>query len=79
MSDDRPPDDAVDPADPGPIPELAELRHPPSSTFLERVHNRISRRVLGKNVAQYFWHVPLIVMLEFLEMIFQAAGGKKRG
>ena len=79
MSDERQPGDAglpdPDDIDTGePIRALAELDHPTSSGFLDRVRLKIERRSVGNQFAAFSWHVPKILLLEFLELVFHLFG-----
>ena len=79
MSDARRPDGA-DPPDPEdidtgePIRALAELGQPTTPGFLERVRLKIERRSLGNQFVDFSWHVPKILLLELLDLVFHLFG-----
>jgi hypothetical protein len=66
--------DAIDTGEP--IYLLANLEEPASTGFLERLGRRIERRRLGAEVTGFFWHGPLLVLVEFLKAIFESPNGQ---
>lgn len=57
-----------------PIRELADLRVDVTPGFLDRVRNRVERRVVTTQFLSLAWHVPAALLLEFLNMVFGAFG-----
>lgn len=73
----RPPD--PEPPDTGePIAELADLAHPASRSFFDRVRGRLQRRMVGGHFASLAWHGVAAVLLEFLKLIFGLLGQPDR-
>jgi hypothetical protein len=65
-----PPDDE-DPDTGQPIEVLADLESPTRPGFMDRVRNRIERRSVTSQFLTFSWHLPKVVILEFLEMLFE--------
>ncbi len=61
-----------------PVAELADLEEEPAPTFLARLRRRIQRRVLASDVLEMSWFTPVLVLLEFLEMIFTGLFGPRK-
>ncbi len=75
--DTRPPgEEDVDTGEP--ITELATLAAPIRVGFIGRLHRRIDRRTLANNAITASWHFPILVMLEFVVMIFEVLGFGKQ-
>lgn len=62
-----------------PIAELRGLREEPSAGFVSRLRNRIERRRLSNDFVGLGWHLPGVVLLAFVEMIFSAFPGRTKG
>ena len=79
MSEGQPPD-AQMPADDidcgQPLAELATLREVPSTGFLDRINRSIGRRRLAAEAAEVTAQLPILLLLEFLALLFQALTGK---
>jgi hypothetical protein len=59
-----------------PIGELRGLSVEPSPSFAERLRRRIERRETSNHLLVVAWHVPLAVLLAFLEMTFSLLSPK---
>ena len=53
-----------------PIAILSQLDHEPSPGFLVRVRKKIDRRVMASEFASFSWHIPKLILLEFLGAAF---------
>lgn len=80
MTDDPKRPDAGDDVDPGPpITELRDLERSPSSGFRSRVRRAIERRSVTSQFLSVTWHLPWVILLEFLSMIFEVLGHRSDG
>ena len=61
-----------------PIEMLADLEEPARPGFMERVRNRIERRSLTGQFASFTWYLPKVILLEFLEMLFELFSSPQR-
>ncbi len=59
-----------------PLPELAALREKPSAGFQERVRRGIGRRRLAAEMTQVSVQMPLMWMMEILNLLFHFFTGK---
>lgn len=79
MNDQPPPNNespgGEDPDTGAPIEELAGLREEASSDFLDRVRNRIHRRVLAVEVADWSWRAPFLVLMQWLLVLIDLVRG----
>jgi len=64
--------DAIDTGEP--IALLRGLEEPASTSFSERLRHRIYRRRLGADIGRLTWEGPIIVVVEFLSMLFGVLG-----
>ncbi len=62
-----------------PLAELAMLREAPSSGFGKRVRQRIGRRRLTAEIAQVAVETPVLVLMEFLDLMYHFFTGKITG
>jgi hypothetical protein len=67
------PDDNEDEAG-EPLAILADFQQEPSPHFLGRIRKKIDRRITASNVVAIGWHLPRLVLVEFLDMIFHVFG-----
>jgi hypothetical protein len=61
-----------------PIGVLRDLAEEPSVGFLARIRNAIQRRALVSQVADLSWFTPVLVLLEYLKLIFGMFGETRR-
>jgi hypothetical protein len=54
-----------------PISQLAQLEEEPSAGFVRRLRASLGRRIASSQVASFAWNVPVLVLLEFLNMLFR--------
>jgi hypothetical protein len=54
-----------------PISVLSQLEEEPSGGFVHRLRARLGRRITSSQVASFAWNVPILVLLEFLNMLFR--------
>ena len=59
------------------LPEL-KLVEEPEPGFLGRIRRRIERRILTSDFLDLSWFSPVFVLLEYIDMIFQALRGPKK-
>lgn len=59
-----------------PLPELEALREAPSVGFSERVRRGIGRRRLAAEMTQVSVQIPLLWLLEILDLLFHFFTGK---
>jgi len=57
-----------------PLAELRDIEVPVSGGFVVRLRAKIERRDATNSVLTLFWHVPLMVFMEFLAMVFELFG-----
>ena len=81
MSDGSPSDGQIPPPGEGanedvPLRELADLAAETSAGFFARLRARISRRKLAAEVASFSWHLPVMVLVEFLNLILKVLGSR---
>jgi hypothetical protein len=57
-----------------PIAILAGLQQDPSPNFLGRIRNKINRRATVSSMVAIGWHLPKLILIEFLDLIFHAFG-----
>jgi len=79
MSEGPPPDEQIpaDDIDCGkPVAELAALREMPSSGFIDRISRSVGRRRLAAEATQVTAQLPVLLLLEFIALLFQALTGK---
>ena len=69
----REPDD-IDTGEP--IELLRDLEEPASRSFMGSLNRRIQRRLLATDVTRLTWNGPIIVVIEFLNMIFGLLGSQ---
>ena len=73
-------DDGVEPIDTGqPIRALLDLEEPVSDSFMGALHRRIQRRLLAADVGRLTWSGPIVVVIEFLNLIFELIGVRDPG
>ncbi len=61
--------------DPGaPVAELRSLRHAVDPRFRDRLHGKLQRKFLGRQVVELAWFAPFLVLLEFIGAIFGLLG-----
>ena len=60
-----------------PIRLLAELEEPTSTRFMAALHRRIQRRMLASDVTRLSWNGPVLIVIEFLNMVFGLLGGSQ--
>ncbi len=68
--------------DPGePIAELRDLSHETGPDFFHRLRRRIERRSLASSFMDVVWLAPVLILVEFVGMVFQlfGGGGERRG
>lgn len=53
-----------------PISLLRDLEEPVSESFMGALNRRIQRRMLAADVGRLTWSGPIMVVLEFLSLIF---------
>lgn len=53
-----------------PISLLRDLEEPASETFMGVLNRRIQRRMLAADVGRLTWAGPVMIVLEFLSLIF---------
>ncbi|MFN7984770.1 MAG: hypothetical protein U0Q11_23245 [Vicinamibacterales bacterium] len=78
--------DAAPPGNPGtdaddlgePIAELQNLPVDVSQRFVHHVRGRIERRVVTADILDLAWTAPLMMLLEFLRIPFEAFGRDRR-
>jgi hypothetical protein len=69
------PDDGVPPDDVGePIDALRRLAEQPSPGFVDRVGRSIERRSFTSHLVSLTWHLPRLIVLEFVEIVFHFLG-----
>lgn len=81
MSPEAPPpgSPAADADDMGdPITELQDLPVDVSQRFVHHVRGRIERRVVTADILDLVWTAPLMMLLEFLRIPFEAFGRDRR-
>ena len=80
MSPDTPPPDAASDADDlgEPVTQLQDLPIDVSQRFVHHVRGRIERRVVTADILDLVWTAPLMVLLEFLRVPFEAFGRNRR-
>lgn len=61
-----------------PIAELRDLPIEVSRAFTHRVKGRIERRVVAGELVGLAWTAPLMMLLEFLRIPFEAFGRGRR-
>jgi hypothetical protein len=61
-----------------PIALLAELRESPRPGFFPRIRNSIERFRLGSELTELSWRGIALLVLEYLDMVFQLLGGDRR-
>jgi len=57
-----------------PITVLRDLEEPVTDSFMGALHRRIQRRLLAADVGRLTLSGPLMVVLEFLKMVFELIG-----
>ena len=60
-----------------PIGMLADFQQDPSSHFLQRIRKRINRRMTAATAVAFACHLPKLILIEFLDMIFQVFSSDK--
>ena len=60
-----------------PVTEIADLELKPAPGFLAHVRRRIERRFLTGQLFDLSWFAPVIVVLEYLDLLFSWITGKK--
>ncbi len=80
MSPDTPPPDAASDTDDlgEPVTQLQDLPIDVSQRFVHHVRGRIERRVVTADILDLVWTAPLMVLLEFLRVPFEAFGRNRR-
>jgi len=61
-----------------PITELQDLPVEVSQRFVQHVRGRIERRVVTADILDLVWTAPLMMLLEFLRIPFEAFGRDRR-
>ncbi len=82
MSDSDTKDETIRPEDidPGePLGLLAGLRVEPSEGFLARIRRALDRKVFASQVLDLAWFAPLVVLLEYVQVIAELLGPSRRG
>ncbi len=51
-----------------PILLLTDEEFPPSGDFIGRVRRKIQRRTTASQIASYSWHMPVLVLLEMVNI-----------
>ena len=59
-----------------PVPELAALQGKPSAGFQERIRRGIGRRRLASEMTQVSVQMPLLWLMEILDIMFHFFTGK---
>jgi len=84
MNGERPPDGPNGPAADDPIADLEQLDHDVSPEFVQGVRNKVERRRITGHFVVLSWDLPRVIVLEFLELVFQfvdfvsdSKGGRK--
>jgi hypothetical protein len=75
MSDegfDGPAPESIDTGEP--IRLLGDFEEPASASFMGALHRRIQRRMLATDVTRLTWNGPILVVIEFLNMVFGLLG-----
>lgn len=65
-------EEAIDTGEP--IAALSNLEEPASDTFMGALNRRIQRRLLVTDVSRLTWSGPILVVIEFFNMIFGLIG-----
>jgi len=61
-----------------PIEMLRDFAEEPTPGFLGRIRRAIQRRALVSQVADLSWTGPVLVLLEYLQLLFGLFGDRKR-
>lgn len=61
-----------------PIEVLSDLELPTRPGFMARVRNRIERRSITSQFVVFSWYLPKVVLLEFLQMLFEFISPSQR-
>ena len=60
-----------------PIQALREFEEPAGATFMGSLHRRIQRRMLASDVTRLTWNGPILIVIEFLNMVFGLVGSSE--
>ena len=62
-----------------PIAELRELSQETEPDLFERVRRKIERRSVASSFMDVAWLMPILILMEFVSMVFESFGGGKSG